>query len=176
MDERSGMDVTIDRARRGDRAALGELVAEHYARVFRFCARRVGDDLGQDAAQETFITMQRTIGGFEGRSAFETWLLGIAHNHCRNLARKKMRDPLALDEAFESPSRDHGDHVAANESLRCAMAKLSPEHREVILLHEVEGLTYAEVAEIAGIPEGTVKSRLYHAFKNLREIMCEVPA
>ena len=76
MDERSGMDVTIDRARRGDRAALGELVAEHYARVFRFCARRVGDDLGQDAAQETFITMQRTIGGFEGRSAFETWLLG----------------------------------------------------------------------------------------------------
>ena len=170
------MDERIDRARRGDRAALGELVAEHYPRVYRFCARRVGDDLGQDAAQETFITMQRTIGGFEGRSSFETWLLGVANNHCRNISRKRMRDPMSLDEAFEAPTRGHDDHVAANESLRCALSKLSPEHREVVLLHEVEGLTYAEVASIAGVPEGTVKSRLYHAFRNLREIMCEVPA
>lgn len=170
------MDETIDRARRGDRGALGELVAEHYPKVYRFCARRLGDDLGQDAAQETFITMQRTIAGFEGRSSFETWILGVAHNHCRNLARKRMRDPMALDEAFEAPQRDHGDHVAASESLKRAMEKLSPEHREVVLLHEVEGLSYAEVATIAGVPEGTVKSRLYHAFKNLREIMCEVPA
>lgn len=170
------MDETIDRARRGDRTALGELVTEHYPRVFRFCARRLGDDLAQDAAQETFLTVQRTIKRFEARSTFETWLLGIAHNHCRNLSRKRMRDPMALDQAFEQPTPDHGGRVVANESLRCAMDKLSPEHREVVLLHEIEGLTYAEVAQIAGVPEGTVKSRLFHAFRNLRELMTEVNA
>ena len=168
------MDERVDRAKRGDRTALGELVSEHYPRVYRFCARRIGDDLGQDAAQETFLTMQRTIRRYEGRSSFETWLLGIAHNHCRNLARKRMRDPLALDESFESPAQDHGGQVADNEALRCALGRLSPEHREVVLLHEVEGLTYAEVAEVAGVPEGTVKSRLFHAFRNLREMMSEV--
>ena len=170
------MDERIDRARRGDRAALGELVTEHYPRVYRFCARRLGDDLAQDAAQETFLTVQRTIKRFEARSSFETWLLGIAHNHCRNLSRKKMRDPMSLNDAFEKPTPDHAEQVVANEQLRCALEKLSPEHREVVLLHEVEGLTYAEVAQIAGVPEGTVKSRLYHAFRNLRELMTEVPA
>jgi RNA polymerase sigma-70 factor (ECF subfamily) len=170
------MDERIDRARRGDRAALGELVTEHYPRVYRFCARRLGDDLAQDAAQETFLTVQRTIKRFEARSTFETWLLGIAHNHCRNLSRKKMRAPMSLNDAFEKPTPDHAEQVVANEQLRCALEKLSPEHREVVLLHEVEGLTYAEVAEIAGVPEGTVKSRLYHAFRNLRELMTEVPA
>jgi RNA polymerase sigma-70 factor (ECF subfamily) len=176
MDERSGMDETIDRARRGDRGALGELVTEHYPRVYRFCARRLGDELAQDAAQETFLTVQRTIKRFEARSTFETWLLGIAHNHCRNLSRKKMRDPMSLDDSFDQPTSGHDDQVVLNEQLRCALEKLSEEHREVVLLHEVEGLTYAEVAAIAGVPEGTVKSRLFHAFKNLREIMTEVPA
>jgi RNA polymerase sigma-70 factor (ECF subfamily) len=170
------MDERIDRARRGDRSALGELVTEHYPRVYRFCARRLGDDLAQDAAQETFLTVQRTIKRFEARSTFETWLLGIAHNHCRNLSRKKMRDPMSLNDAFEKPIDGHAEQVVQNEQLRCALEKLSPEHREVVLLHEVEGLTYAEVAQIAGVPEGTVKSRLYHAFRNLREIMTEVPA
>jgi RNA polymerase sigma-70 factor (ECF subfamily) len=170
------MDERINRAKRGDRAALGELVTEHYPRVYRFCARRLGDDLAQDAAQETFLTVQRTIKRFEARSAFETWLLGIAHNHCRNLARKKMRDPMSLHEAFEQPVHDHAASVVENEQLRCALDKLSPEHREVVLLHEIEGLTYAEVAQIAGVPEGTVKSRLYHAFRNLREHMAEVTA
>jgi RNA polymerase sigma-70 factor (ECF subfamily) len=176
MHERSGMEERIHRAKRGDRTALGELVAEHYPRVYRFCARRLGDDLGQDAAQETFVTMQRTISRYEGRSCFETWLLGVAHNHCRNLARKRMRDPLALDDTFEAPSADHSAQCADGEALRSALEKLSPEHREVVLLHEVEGLSYAEVAEVAGVPEGTVKSRLYHAFRNLREILSEVPA
>ena len=172
--ERSGMDERVNRAKRGDRNAIGELVQEHYARVYRFCARRVGEDLAQDAAQETFLTMQRMVKRFEGRSGFETWLLGIAHNHCRNLARKRQRDPASLEDWFEMETKDHGEQVADRESLRCALKSLSPEHREVVLLHEVEGLTYAEVAQVAGVPEGTVKSRLYHAFRNLRETLSEV--
>lgn len=172
--ERSGMDETVSRAKRGDRAAIGELVQEHYARVYRFCARRVGEDLAQDAAQETFVTMQRTVKRFEGRSSFETWLLGVAHNTCRNLSRKLQKEPASLEDWFEMETKDHGEQVADREALRCALKSLSPAQREVVLLHEVEGLTYAEVAKVAGVPEGTVKSRLYHAFRNLREQLSEV--
>lgn len=167
------MDERTDRAKRGDREALCELVNEHYARVYRFCARRLGDDLAQDAAQETFLTMQRTVKRYEGRSSFEVWLLGIANNHCRNLARKRRREPVSLDHAFEGSTRGHEDGVVAGESLRCAMNSLSPEHRELVMLHEVEGLTYAEVAGVLEIPEGTVKSRLYYAFRQLRDAMTE---
>jgi len=162
------MDGRIEEARRGDRDALGSLVREHYARVYRFCARRIGDDLGQDAAQETFVTMQRSLKRYQERSSFETWLLGIAHNHCRNLARKRRLDPLPLDAWFEGTT---GPDTSAidREVLRCAISRLSEEHREVVLLHEVEGLRYAEIGEVLGVPEGTVKSRLHHAFLNLRK-------
>ena len=167
------MDEKIIQAKRGNREALGALVSEHYPRVYRFCARRLGDDLAQDAAQETFLTMQRTVKRFEGRSSFEVWLLGIAHNKCRNLSRKRRRDPVSLDAAFEQPTKGHDDGVVEGESLRCALQSLSPDHRELVLLHEIEGLTYAEVAEILQVPVGTVKSRLYYAFQNLREAMTE---
>ena len=165
------MDGRIEQAKRGDRDALGGLVREHYSQVFRFCARRLGDDLAQDAAQETFVTMQRSIKRYEGRSTFPTWLLGIAHNHCRNMARKRKMDPVPLATWLEAP-----DPTAQNpidrEALRRALAQLSEEHREVVLLHEVEGLRYAEIAEITGVPEGTVKSRLHHAFQHLRRHLC----
>ena len=175
LTERAGMEEQISRAKRGDREALGELVAEHYARVYRFCARRIGEDLAEDAAQETFITMQRTIKKYEGRSSLSTWLLGIAHNHCRNLSRKQKAAPVPVEEWFDAAAPDHGNRVVAQETLRNALNGLSDDHREVVVLHEVEGLTYGEIAEIMGVPEGTVKSRLYHAFRNLREQLCEVP-
>ena len=167
------MDGRIEEARRGNRDALGSLVQEHYARVYRFCARRIGDDLAEDAAQETFVTMQRSIKRYQERSSFETWLLGIAHNHCRNLSRKKRLQPLSLaaweGECPQEPTRQFIDR----EALKCALLKLSEEHREVVLLHEVEGLRYAEIGEILGVPEGTVKSRLHHAFQNMRRTLCE---
>lgn len=168
------MDGRIERARRGDRDALGSLVQEHYPRVYRFCARRIGDDLAQDAAQETFVTMQRTIRRYEGRSSLETWLLGIAHNQCRNLARKRKLVPSQILAWVDEPAEPGAvDRVVDREALRCALAKLSDEHREVVVLHEVEGLRYAEIGEVLGVPEGTVKSRLHHAFLNLRRMLSE---
>ncbi|MBS1721495.1 MAG: RNA polymerase sigma factor [Armatimonadetes bacterium] len=167
------MDGRIEQAKRGDRDALESLVREHYARVFSFCARRLGDDLAQDAAQETFVTMQRSLKRFEAKSSFETWLLGIAHNQCRNLARKKRSAPLPLEPWIEGSYVAAEDSAIDREALRCAMQKLSEEHREVVLLHEVEGLRYAEIAEILSVPEGTVKSRLFHAFSHLRRHLCD---
>jgi RNA polymerase sigma-70 factor (ECF subfamily) len=165
------MSETIRSAQKGDRAALEELVRQHYALVCRFCIRRLGPDLGQDATQETFLTMQKSIGRYAERSSFSTWLLGIAHNHVRAAARKQKLDPAPIQEWVEMRQTDHGQSVIDNEVLSCALKQLSPEHREVVLMHEIEGLKYREIADVLGVPEGTVKSRLHHAFQGLRQTL-----
>lgn len=168
MGERTEMDGLVIRAQRGDRGAMDRLVCEHYARVYRFCARRLGETAGQDAAQETFVTMVKSIGSYAGRSAFPTWLLGVAHRTCMALARKRRLEPMPL-EAWHDGGTDTESAVIDRLALGKALRNLSTEHREVLVMHEVEGLRYAEIAEILDVPEGTVKSRLHHAFLNLRK-------
>lgn len=169
------MDSELERARRGDREAMAQIVDRHYDAVYCFCARRLGPDLAQDAAQETFITAQKRLKSFGEVSALSTWLFGIAHNHCRNLSRKRKAEMAVCDSWLESegsgpmaPSEDGEQNLVDREALRTALHRLSESHREVVLLHEVEGLTYEEAAEVLGVPAGTVKSRLHHAFQNLR--------
>jgi len=162
---------------------IAEIAKQHYAFVFRFCARRVGVDSAQDAAQETFLTAQRVLGKFRGESALRTWLLGIANNECRRLVRSRRLEPpsieLKTDSEVELGSLSVADCRSAEQTmvdrqaLSEALNKLSPEHREVVLLHEVEGLSYDEAAVVIGVPAGTVKSRLHHAFINLRKSLQE---
>ncbi|MFY9235371.1 MAG: RNA polymerase sigma factor [Fimbriimonadaceae bacterium] len=175
------MDPIARRAASGDREAMAEIVREHYALVYRFCARRIGPDTAQDAAQETFVTAHKTIRKFDGRSSLSTWLLGIAHNHCRNLSRKRGSEMtwLGEDEMNAACTGDIEKTLIDRELLRVALRGLSPEHREVVLLHEVEGLSYDEAASVIGVPAGTIKSRLHYAFLQLRKALggCEeVPA
>lgn len=179
------METDLDRARSGDREAMAKIVDSHYDAVYRFCARRIGPDSAQDAAQETFLTAQKRLKTFEGNSSLATWLFGIAHNHCRNIARKRKmemasdtwlvdRDSCSESESatnHETRTANHEQSIIDRHTLREALAKLSPDHREVVLLHEVEGLTYQEAADVLGVPEGTVKSRLHHAFLNLRRAL-----
>lgn len=160
----------IQSAARGDREAAGALVREHYADVYRFCARRLGPDWAADAAQETFVTMTRSLRKFEGRSDFRTWLFGIAHRQCLAMARRLRRDPAPL-EAWADAAAPSGPCPIEAESLRTALAGLSREHREAVLLHEVDGLTYDEIAAVLGVPAGTVKSRLHYAFAALRRTL-----
>lgn len=159
------------RSGRPTAAELESIVRQHYDDVWRFCARRLGPDMASDAAQETFVTAQKRLKDFEGRSELRTWLFGIALNHCRNLARKR-KPEIPVDWLMETPGEPIHDgidqSIVDRESLRCALANLSTEHREVVLLHEIDGLTYQEAADLLGIPVGTVKSRLHHAFLNLR--------
>lgn len=155
-----------------DSDAIEDLVRTHYAAVYRFCARRLGPTLAQDAAQETFLTAQRGYRRFDGRSSVATWLFGIAHNHCRNLARKARQElPTENDWLCEHVETGTEKKLIDRHALRQALGALSAEHREVVLLHEVEGLTYGEAASVLGVPEGTVKSRLHHAFQNLRSAL-----
>jgi RNA polymerase sigma-70 factor (ECF subfamily) len=159
---------------RTDPVEMERIVRTHYDDVWRFCARRLGPDLAPDAAQETFVTAQKRMHEFEGRSELKTWLFGIALNHCRNLSRKRKPEvPVdwLADTASEPRHDGTDDRILDRETLRCALAKLTSEHREVVLLHEVDGLTYQEAADLLGIPVGTVKSRLHHAFLQLRTSM-----
>lgn len=168
------MDPLIERAQQGDPAALASLVREHYPSVFRFCARRLGPDLGQDAAQETFVTMHKSLKKFQGTSSLSTWLLGIAHNHVRSLSRKRSLQPAPIDAWLDVPASGPDETgLIQREQLRQALSALSEDHRQVVLMHEIEGLKYAEIAEVLAIPEGTVKSRLFHAFRSLRTSLAE---
>lgn len=164
----------LERAKAGDRDALAGLVEEHYDAVHRFCAHRVGPDLAADAAQETFLTACRKLRSYRGDSSLKTWLFGIANNHCRNLARKRKLETLDWLDATRresasqtSPSSD-SETLIDRELLMAALRSLSAEHREVVLLKEIDGLTYDEVGAVLGIPSGTVKSRLHHAYRQLR--------
>ena len=154
---------------RGSRFDMADIAREHYAAVFRFCARRVGMDRAADVAQETFLTAQKALPKFRGESSLSTWLFGIAHNECRRASRRQKLEPVPLDIEIEGTHSGHGEGaIIDREALRVALSKLSEEHREVVLMHEIEGMTYEEIAEVIRVPVGTVKSRLHHAFQNLR--------
>lgn len=148
---------------------IAKLAQDHYERVFRFCARRIGTQHAADAAQDTFLTAQKALKRFEGKSDVVTWLLGIAHNSCRRIARERRVQPLPLE--FIDPPQDlpSETRLVDREALRSAFAKLSPEHRHVVILKEIEGMSYEECALVLGIPTGTVKSRLHHAFQLMRK-------
>lgn len=170
------MDHQVIRAASGDPEAMAEIVREHYALVYRFCARRIGPDAAQDAAQETFVTAHKSMKRFDGKSSLSTWLLGIAHNHCRNQSRKRHEISWLGEEEMNAKGMDGTEGMLIDrEALRVALKGLSPEHREVVLLHEVEGLTYEETASVVGVPAGTIKSRLHYAFQQLRKALagCE---
>ena len=148
---------------------LGNIVRQHYDAVFRFCARRVGQDRAADVAQETFLTAQKVLHKFRGESSVTTWLFGIAHNECRRQIRSQTHTAIAwslLPDVMGADSREQ--QIVDREALTQALNRLSDEHREIVILHELDGLTYEEAAVILKIPVGTVKSRLHHAFQQLR--------
>ena len=150
-----------------DEIDVGRLARDHYDAVFRFCARRIGADRAADAAQETFLTAHGAAKRFRGESSPLTWLFGIAHNHCRRSARRERMNPTIALGDMEIPV-EGTDATIDREALARALHALSTEHRDVVILHEIEGRTYEEIALILGCPAGTVKSRLHYAFRALR--------
>ena len=157
----------------GGRYDISRLASEYYDAVFRFCARRVGPDRAGDAAQETFLTAQKVLKKFRGESSIGTWLFGIANNECRRIARRERIQPMQLVFEAQLLSESCAERVVDLQTLRDAMSRLSVEHREAIMLHELDGLTYEEAALVAGVPVGTVKSRLHHAFAQLRKLVLD---
>ncbi len=178
----------IRRCLAGDREAFGELVERWQDRIFGAVRRMVRDDeTARDLAQETFVRAYVKLSSFEGGSAFGTWLYAIAVNKVRGEMRKraalKRSDPASLDALRESADVEPADaapgaaeRVATAEQcarLRAELDRLDPEHREVVVLREFEDLSYEEIAEIVGVPVGTVRSRLFRARAELRERMAD---
>lgn len=170
-------EILIGRIAQGDRLAMQTLYARHHVRVFRFALRMVRDEqVAEDLISEVFLDVWRQAGKFEGRSAVSTWLLAIAKFKALSALRKRKDAELDDDAAAAiEDTADNPEVVAAKKdtgnALRKCLTALSLEHREIIDLVYYHEKSVAEVAEIVGIPENTVKTRLFYARKKLAELL-----
>lgn len=175
----------IDAARRGDRDALGKLLAQHQQKVFGFGVKMCGDsEDAKEVAQETLLTMARTVRDFRGDASLSTWLYTVARSFCIKKRRRTKgaparHEPLdhATQELVGEPSSTPEQMLLGREvreTVAAALEKLEPESREVVVLRDIEGLTAAEVAEVTGASVAAVKSRLHRARAALREHLVAV--
>lgn len=149
------------RARDGDRRALEDLLRASYDRVYPVCRRIMGHDAdAADAAQEALVSVVRGLARFDGRSLYTTWLYRIAVNAAVDELRRRSRRPIATVPLVE-PAGDGGVDVALGMlDIEAALAHLPVEFRAAVVLRDVCGLDYAEIAEVLGVPGGTVRSRI----------------
>jgi RNA polymerase sigma-70 factor (ECF subfamily) len=170
-------DVLIGRIANGDRLAMQVLFARHHVRVYRFVLRLVGDaSRAEDLISDVFLDVWRQAGRFEGRAQVTTWLLAIARFKALSALRKK--PDQELDDEAAGAIEDTADtpEVAVqkkekSEILRECLKSLTAEHREIIDLVYYHEKSVEEVAEIVGIPENTVKTRMFYARKRLSELL-----
>jgi len=172
-------EVLISRIAAGDRLAMQVLYARHHVRVYRFVLRLVRNEAtAEDLISEVFLDIWRQAGKFEGRSAASTWMLSIARFKALSTLRRRPEDEL--DDETAERIEDHADDpettLAKKEKgsllLQC-LTKLSADHREIIDLVYYHEKSVEEVAEIVGIPEATVKTRMFYARKKLSEFLKE---
>ena len=170
-------EALIGRIATGDKVAMQVLFARHHVRVYRFVLRLVRDQTkAEDLISEVFLDVWRQAGKFEARSAVSTWLLAIARYKALSALRR--RPDEELDEEAAAAIEDPGDDPETalekkdkGEILRKCLTALSPEHREIIDLVYYHEKSVEEVAEIVGIPENTVKTRMFYARKRLAELL-----
>jgi len=162
-----------------DQSAMNALYARHNVRVYRFLVRLTRiEATAEELMNEVFLEAWRRAGSFEGRSSVSTWLMAIAHHRAVSALRK--RRETALDDVTAAGIADGDDtpEVTAQKRskaavMRACMDRLSPDHRAIIDLVYYHDKSVAEAAGIAGIPENTVKTRMFHARKKLAELMRE---
>ena len=162
-----------------DEAALRLLFTRHRLPVFRFLVRMVRSEaVAEEIANEVFLEVWRHAASYEGRSAVSTWILSIARNRAASLMRKRRDEPLEDGRAEAEPDDADDPEVVAQKgdkaaALRRCMGRLSVEHREIVDLVYYHEMSVAEVAAVVGIPEATVKTRMFYARKKLSELLTE---
>jgi len=170
----------VRRTLAGDGSAFGELVETHAAVVHRVAARVVGADEADDVAQDAFLRAFHRLDRFRGESPFRAWLLRIVHNTALNAVSKKRAEPVGdgedLHEQFDveptvrHPAREL-EESERRRRLEHKLTQLRSEHRVVLVLRDVEGLAYEEIADVTESPLGSVKGRLHRARGELIEIL-----
>lgn len=180
--------LLIRRLRERDEKAFREVVDEYGDRVFNLTYRMLGNrEEAEDLAQEVFIAVFKHIDSFRGDSKFSTWLYRITANHCKNrikyLSRRHDRNRSEYDETYaqhgvesgltaptQAPQPDtHLEGRQLERLMQECLAELDEDHRIVIVLRDIEELSYEEICEVTNVPDGTVKSRLHRARAALRK-------
>lgn len=166
----------IRRIAAGDKQALAALYRAYERSVYRFIASRLNDPHeAADILHEVFLDVWRVAGSFEGRSQVRTWIFGIAYRKVIDAHRKRGRVDLTdeVPETGETEDSAEAGFIAGEEAghLRHCLDRLSDDHRSAISLAFYEDMTCAQIAEVAGVPEGTIKSRLFHARKLLQHCL-----
>lgn len=168
--------VLVDRLRRGETAAVAEVYDRHHAVVFAFARRLVGDaEAARDLVHDVFVALPKAARSFRGDASLETFLLAIAIRHAHRHVRTAARKRRAFERFGSEPKNDvvPPDEMSYRrtlaEELSRALDLLPLEQRVAFVLCEVEERTSREVAAIVGVPEGTVRTRLFHAKRKLRE-------
>jgi RNA polymerase sigma-70 factor (ECF subfamily) len=162
--------------RAGDLRAYERLYAMHGARLKNLARNVLGNPIdAEDAVQDTFLKVQRSIASFRGQSSFATWIYRILMNTCYDARRSRLRKKeVANDDSEETPQREPrapGAHPSLRMALERALARLTRHQRDVFLLYEVEGFRHAEIAGMLEMTETASKNTLFQAKKNLRQML-----
>ncbi len=181
-----GDEMLVKGCQKGQLEAFEELIKKYEKKVYSLCYRYSGNyDDANDLAQEAFLKVYNSIDKFKGKSAFSTWLYRVTANVCLDEMRKQKKSPLSLDKPqeteegemyFSLPDQKYNPEVIAEKNdlrqlVHKGIGELPKEQRIIIILREMEELSYEEISEVLEISIGTVKSRLNRARKNLKEIL-----
>lgn len=178
--------VLLSKLRRGDTSAFEQLVKLHQDRVYDFCVRMLNDrEEAFDLTQEIFLSIHQNVDKFRADAKLSTWIFRISRNHCLNRLKYLKRRGRGRSEEFgETNERDISESMGGSQApdevvtkkrerqlVHQAIEELDEEQRSLVVLRDVEGLSYDEIMEITELPEGTVKSRLHRAREKLAGIL-----
>lgn len=170
----------IERTLGGETDAFNMLVRRWERQIYGLTLRMLGqDDEARDATQETFLSAYRNLSKFRGEAKFSSWIYRIALNICNTKLRGRSRNMISLEEQYEvsgfeltADTEDLGSNIQQEQvtrAVRRALQGLPADMRQVIIMKEYEGLKFAEIADILGIPLSTVKTRMYTGLAELRK-------
>jgi len=168
----------VARAKQGDDEAFAQLVSMFQNRVFNFVVARVRHrQQAEDVTQEVLVKAYFSLNKLREPSKFKSWLFSIAHNHLRDLMRRRKLETTDVEECHtehyvdpDTPEKEM-KRQRTRETVWNALVKLKPEQCEILVLCDIEGLSYREIAEIMRVPLGTVQSRIFYARRKLRVIL-----
>ena len=170
----------LERVRRGDEAGAERLFTRWSGPLLKFTGRMLGDAAeAEEVTQDVFLKVIARAGQYDGRASVASWLFAIAANACRDRLRRSARRPsVPLDAVAEAPQPEVPADLRLAErqrrqAVRRALARLSDEQREVLVLARYHGLPYAEIARSLSITEGAVKTRIFRAMETLKSLFAE---
>jgi RNA polymerase sigma-70 factor (ECF subfamily) len=168
----------VTRAQAGDEPAYGRLVGLYQARLYNFVRQMVrNDEIAEDITQESFVKAYFSLRKLQNAASFKSWLFRIANNNTLDYLRRKRLQVVDTDDAVRESYVDErnpeaGALAAARSAhIREALDRLKPDQKSILVMCDLQGLSYQEIAEVLNIPFGTVQSRIFYARKKLKELL-----